>query len=403
MSIPTFRSYFPALDSQKLIYLDSAATTLKPKNVIDSQTEYYTKYNANVHRSSYALAQQSTQLYEQAREKVAKFVNAKAKEIVFTKGATESINLLAYSLFTSGVIKKEDNIITTGIEHHANFVPWQQISVYNKSEIRYYLPQKGVFKAEELCMMADSGTKFVTFTAQSNVTGQIINISESIKMLKSINPKIMVHVDISQYVSHEQTDVKGMNADFVSFSGHKMLAPMGIGVLWGREELLERINPFLFGGEMIDYVGIKDSTFNILPYKFEAGTPNVSAAVGLSNAIDFINTTGMKNISEQINKVTEYAVEKMKNIKFLQMYLPGQATHSSIISFNIDGVHPHDAAHIMDEISGIAIRSGHHCAQPLMKLIGAQSVCRLSLYAYNSFEEIDTFIDTLYKVKRWLE
>jgi len=403
MSIPTFRSYFPALDSQKLIYLDSAATTLKPKNVIDSQTEYYTKYNANVHRSSYALAQQSTQLYEQAREKVAKYVNAKTKEIIFTKGATESINLLAYSLFTSGVIKKEDNIITTGVEHHANFVPWQQISKYNKNEIRYYLPKNGIFKAEELSMIADSGTKIVTFTAQSNVTGQITNTLESINRLKSINPKIMVHLDISQYVSHEQIDVKSMNADFVSFSGHKMLAPMGIGVLWGKEELLENINPFLFGGEMIDYVGIKDSTFNILPYKFEAGTPNVSAAVGLSKAIDFINETGMENISEQINKVTEYAVEKMKNIEFIKLYLPGQEAHSSIISFNIDGVHPHDVAHIMDEMSGIAIRSGHHCAQPLMELIGAQSVCRTSFYAYNTFEEVDTFIDTIYKVKRWLE
>ncbi|PNR92300.1 SufS family cysteine desulfurase [Petrotoga sp. 9PWA.NaAc.5.4] len=407
LSSKEYKELFPALkrkiNGHDLIYLDNAATTLRSKEVMDAVCEYSLNHHANVHRSSHTLAAEATKMYEDARERVANFIDAENEEIIFTKGATESINLIAYSLATSKIIQPEEEILITTLEHHANFVPWQQIGKIFNIRVKYYQAKNGIFNFDDYLTYISHKTRVISITAVSNVTGQVIPIEELISKVRQIRKDIIIVVDGAQSVPHLPTNVKKMDADFLVFSGHKMLGPTGVGVLFGKKEYLNKINPFLFGGEMIDKVTTKDTSFNILPYKFEAGTPNVDGAVGLAKAIEILEDIGMQNIKEHDKILTDYAIEQLKLLNFLEIYGPKNESQCSIVSFNVKGIHPHDVSQLLNDLYGIAIRSGHHCAQPIMEELGVKSTCRISFYIYNEKEDIDKLILGLKKVWEWLK
>ncbi|NUU99842.1 cysteine desulfurase [Marinitoga sp. 1154] len=384
------------INSKNLVYFDNAATTLTPVRVTDTIKEFYDYHNANVHRGAHLLSNEATEMYENSRKTVAKFINAKTHEIIFTRGTTESINLFAYSIGKSGWLDNKEILITT-IEHHSNFVPWQQLSKTFGFFVRYYNPEKGIFVLEEFLKHVNENTKLISITGLSNVTGQIIPIKEIIEFAHKRD--ILVHVDGAQLVPHLGVDVSELDVDFLSFSGHKMLGPMGIGIFYGKKRLLKKLPPFHYGGEMINWVSMEETDFAELPEKFQAGTPNVGGAVGLKAAIDYINEIGIDTIKMHSEKLTKYAVEKLKELNFVKLY--GPENRISIISFNIDNVHPHDVAQILSDKFGVAVRSGHLCAQPLLKQFGTKSVCRASFYFYNSEEEVDIFIDGLKYIKEW--
>ena len=397
--INSYKKDFPILEKNNIVYLDSAATTQKPIQVINAINDFYKNSNANPHRGAYKLSIDATNVYDEARKKVAKFINAKSeKQIIFTRNATESLNLIAYCYGLEN-IKKEDKIVLSIMEHHSNLVPWQYISKKTGAKLEYlYINELGELTDEEIDKKIVRGTKIVGITHVSNVLGTINPIEKIIKKAHSIGA--IVIVDASQSVPHMKIYVQKLDADFLVFSGHKMLAPLGIGVLYGKEELLNNMKPFLYGGDMIEYVYEQDATFAELPAKFEAGTQNVEGAVGLSSAIDYLENIGMDNVEKVEKKLTKNALDELQKLAFVTVYGTNNLeNHGGVISFNVNGVHPHDVASILDS-ENVCIRSGNHCAQPLLRFMGLDSTCRASFYIYNTKEDVDKLIDALYKTKR---
>lgn len=396
---------FPTLNQEvnghKLAYLDSAATTQKPLSVLQAVDDYYNKFNANPHRGAYYLSTKATEMYENARTVVKKFIGAKKeKEIIFTKSATESFNLLAYS-YGMTFIKEGDEIVITIAEHHSNLVPWQQVAKAKGAILKYiYLEEDGTIAPEEIEKKITDKTKIVSVIHVSNVLGIINPVENIIKKAHSVGA--IAIVDVTQSVPHIKLDVTDMDADFVAFSGHKMLAPMGIGVLYGKEELLEKMPPFLFGGDMIEYVWEQEATFAELPFKFEGGTQNVGGAVGLTAAILYLETFGMKQIEAIEKELVGYAIEKLDEIPHVIIYgTKDRKKKAGVISFNVEDVHPHDVTTILDSY-GVAIRAGHHCAHPLMGHMNVNATCRASFYLYNTKEDIDALAEGLRNTRRWL-
>jgi len=387
---------FPILKNRDMAYLDSGATTQKPQKVLDAVESFYEHENANPHRGAYSLSIEATEAYESTRGKIAKFINARyPEEIIFSKNATESLNLLAYSYGLDN-LKKEDEVVISIMEHHSNLVPWQYVTNKTGSTLKYmYINDNFEISKEEIESKITDKTKIVGITHISNVLGTINPVKEIIKYAHKKGA--IVIVDASQSIPHMKIDVQDLDADFLVFSGHKMLAPLGIGVLYGKKELLQKMKPFLMGGDMIEYVYEQKTTFAPLPNKFEAGTQNVEGVIGLGAAIDYINEIGYDKIAEVEKELTEYAREKLSKLDYLDLYLtPNKENHSSVFSFNIKGVHPHDVASILDT-ENVYVRSGNHCAQPLLRSLGIDSTCRASLYFYNTKEDIDKLVHGLDK------
>ena len=387
---------FPLLENENITYLDSGATTQKPIQVIKAVEEFYQKYNANPHRGAYSLSVEATEQYENTRTKIAKFINAKHREeIIFSKNATESLNLIAYSYGLDN-LKKDDEVVISIMEHHSNLVPWQKMTKQTGSKLNYmYINENYEITDEEIESKITDKTKIVGITHVSNVLGTINNVK---KIIKYAHKKgAVVIVDASQSIPHMKIDVQDLDADFLVFSGHKMLAPLGIGVLYGKREILNKMTPFLMGGDMIEYVYEQDTTFAPLPNKFEAGTQNVEGVIGLGAAIDYIENLGYDKIQEIEHEVISYARQELSKLDYLTLYTtPNEENHSSVISFNIKGVHPHDVASILDS-EGVCVRSGNHCAQPLMRFLGIDSTCRASFYIYNTKEDVDKLVKALDK------
>ncbi|CAH2214774.1 cysteine desulfurase [Tepidibacter aestuarii] len=389
------------VNDRQLIYFDNAATTHKPDCVINSIKNYYEKNNSNPHRGSHTLSVRATQYYESAREKVKNFINANSpNEIIFTRNATEALNLLAYS-YAMKYVGKDDEIVICISEHHSNILPWQNIAKTKGAKLKYmYLNSDFKLTTEEIQDKITEKTKIVSIAHMSNVLGTIYPIKEIVEYAHKKGS--IVIVDGAQSTPHIKIDVQDLDADFFCFSGHKMLGPMGIGVLYGKKELLEITPPFLFGGSMIEYVDKFESTFAPIPQKFEAGTQNVGEAIGLSKAIDYISQIGIDKIHDHEISLVSYALEKMLSIPYVDVYGSKDIKNrGGLISFNIKDVHAHDCASILDSY-GIAVRSGHHCAQPFMKYLNLPATCRASFYLYNTKDEIDNFIDNLKNVRRWL-
>ena len=386
---------FPLL-KENVIYLDSAATSQKPSCVIDSISNYYKTINANPHRGAYDLSVKATTAYDNAHEVVKDFINASSsKEIVFTKNATEALNLIAYSYGLEN-LNEGDEVVISIMEHHSNLVPWQEVCKKKKAILKYmYINGNYEIDDSELEKIT-SKTKVVGITHVSNVTGTINDVKKIIDIAH--NNGAVVVVDASQSIAHTKIDVKDLDTDFLVFSAHKMYGPMGIGVLYGKEELLNNMHPFIMGGDMIEYVYEQDVSYAELPQKFEAGTQNVEAAVGLVEAINYINKIGYGTIQSHERELLQYAREELEKLDFLDLYYPKNiSNHSSVISFNIKGVHPHDASSILDTMH-IGLRSGNHCAQPLMRYLKIDSTLRMSIAIYNDKSDIDALIKSLIKV-----
>ncbi len=393
---------FEILENRKIAYLDNGATTQKPRQVIDAVERYYENSNANPHRGSYGLSIEATELYENARKKIADFINAKnAEEIIFSKNASESLNLIAYSYGLDN-LKENDEIVLSIMEHHSNLVPWQYVAKKTKSNLKYmYINENYEITEDEIKEKITNKTKVVGITHVSNVLGTINKVKEIIKYAHEKGA--IVVVDAAQSIPHMKIDVQDLDADFLVFSGHKMLAPLGIGVLYGKKEILDKMNPFLMGGDMIEYVYEQETTFAQLPNKFEAGTQNVGGVVGLNAAIDYIQNIGYEQIEKKEKALISYAKQELSKLDFVKLYLtPNEENHSSVISFNIKGVHPHDVASILDS-ENVCIRSGNHCAQPLMRFLGIDSTCRASFYFYNTKEDVDMLVNGLKKTYKMFE
>lgn len=396
MSVNNFKKDFPIFENKDITYLDSGATTQKPTSVLEAIEKFYKNENANPHRGAYGLSIEATEIYENTRDKIAKFINAKHREeIIFSKNASESLNLIAYSYGLDN-LKKDDEIVLSIMEHHSNLVPWQMVAKKTESKLNYmYINDNFEISDEEIETKITDKTKIVGITHVSNVLGTINNIE---KIIKYAHKKgAIVVVDGSQSIPHMKIDVQKLDADFFVFSGHKMLAPLGIGILYGKKEILNKMNPFLMGGDMIEYVYEQETTFAPLPNKFEAGTQNVEGVIGLGAAIDYIKNIGYNKIQEIEKEVTSYARQELSKLEYLTLYLtPNEEKHSSVISFNIKGVHPHDVASILDS-ENVCVRSGNHCAQPLLRRMGIDSTCRASFYIYNTKEDVDKLVIALNK------
>jgi len=405
LNVDEIKKDFPILDQRmnghRLVYLDNGATTQKPIQVIEAIFYYNTRSHGNPHRGAHQLSIRATDEYDLAKEKVRQFINAKSlEEIIFTRNTTESINLIA-SAYGREFVKENDEIVLAISEHHSNILPWQRIVKEKKAILKYmYLNEDGRIDTEEIKEKITKKTKIVSIAHMSNVLGTIHPIEEVINYAHKMGAIVLV--DGAQSTPHIKVDVQELDADFYVFSGHKMLAPMGIGVLYGKKEILESIPPFLMGGDMIEYVYEKEATFAPLPYKFEAGTQNVEGAVGLKAAIDYLENIGMDKIEEHERFLVEYALDKMLSIPYVNVQGPKDLNkRGGIISFTIDDVHPHDVSTILDSY-GIAIRAGHHCAQPLMRYLKLPATSRVSFYLYNTKEDIDQFIEGLRNVRKWL-
>lgn len=389
---------FPILKQQinkfPLVYFDNAATTQKPQCVIDSLTDYYSNFNSNIHRGVHHLSQKATEAYEQVRIQVKDFIHANSSsEIVFTKGTTDSINLLAFS-FGETFIEEGDEIIVSELEHHSNIVPWQMLCQRKKAHLRVIpVNDEGDLRIEEYRKLLNKRTRLVAVGHVSNALGTINPIQEIIDLAHE--NKSMVLIDGAQAVAHLAVDVKALDCDFYAFSGHKMYGPMGIGVLYGKKHLLEQLQPYQGGGEMIASVSFEKTTYNELPYKFEAGTPNVADVLALSKAIEFIQKYGIANLAKLESEVLDYATEEFKKIERIKVI--GKAKHKAgVLSFLIDGVHPYDVGTILDQF-GIAVRTGNHCAEPIMTRLGIRGTIRASFAAYNTKEEVDRLLKAIHK------
>ena len=396
MSVNNFKKDFPIFENKDITYLDSGATTQKPTSVLEAIEKFYKNENANPHRGAYGLSIEATEIYENTRDKIAKFINAKHREeIIFSKNASESLNLIAYSYGLDN-LKKDDEIVLSIMEHHSNLVPWQMVAKKTESKLNYmYINDNFEISDEEIETKITYKKKKIGITHVSNVLGTRNNIE---KIIKYAHKKgAIVVVDGSQSIPHMEIDVQKLDADFFVFSGHKMLAPLGIGILYGKREILNKMNPFLMGGDMIEYVYEQETTFAPLPNKFEAGTQNVEGVIGLGAAIDYIKNIGYNKIQEIEKEVTSYARQELSKLEYLTLYLtPNEEKHSSVISFNIKGVHPHDVASILDS-ENVCVRSGNHCAQPLLRSMGIDSTCRASFYIYNTKEDVDKLVIALNK------
>ena len=382
------------INENKLIYFDNAATSQKPKVVIDALSNFYSNTNANIHRGVHTLSMESTYLYDEAKEKIAEFINApNSNSIIFTRGTTESINLIADSWGQSN-LKESDNIVITELEHHSNIVPWQELIKKTKSKLKYIpINSDGTLNLTNINNIITKNTKIVSITHVSNGIGTINNIKEIINIAKSNGATTII--DAAQSAPHMPLDVADLDCDFLTFSGHKMLAPTGIGVLYGKKELLESMPPYQKGGDMILEVTYDKSTWNEIPFKFEAGTPNIAGAIGLSAATKYLMEIGMQNIREHEIEITKYAYNNLMNIDGIEILGPENIDiRAGLISFNIPDIHPHDLGTFLDS-KGIAIRTGHHCAMPLIKKLGSHSSARASFYIYNTNKEIDKFTEEI--------
>jgi cysteine desulfurase/selenocysteine lyase len=387
------------INGKDLVYLDNASTTQKPYLVINSITDFYSNYNSNIHRAVYQLAEEATELYEQSRKKIANFINVRPEEIIFTRNTTESINLIAHSWARSN-LKKDDVIAITEIEHHSNIVPWQILCQEIGTRLDYVgIDESGFLDVEYLIELISSRKiKLVSISHMSNVLGTIVPIERIIKTAHQYD--IPVIVDGAQSVPHMPVDAKNMDCDFLVFSAHKMLGPTGVGVLYAKKEFLEKMKPFMGGGDMIKEVFKFHTNYNEVPYKFEAGTPNIADVVGFGAAVEYLEKIGMENIRKHEIYLTEYALESMQSLKYITIYGPMDSKfRGGVISFNIADIHPHDLATIMND-HGIAIRSGHHCAQVLMQRLDVPATSRASFYLYNTKEEIDKFVNAIKEAGR---
>ena len=387
------------INGKDLVYLDNASTTQKPYSVINSITDFYSNYNSNIHRAVYQLAEEATELYEQSRKKIANFINVRPEEIIFTRNTTESINLIAHSWARSN-LKKDDVIAITEIEHHSNIVPWQILCQEIGTRLEYVgIDESGFLDIEYLIELISSRkVKLVSISHMSNVLGTIVPIERIVKTAHQYD--IPVIVDGAQSVPHIPVDVKKLDCDFLVFSAHKMLGPTGVGVLYAKKELLEKMKPFMAGGDMIKEVFKFHTNYNEVPYKFEAGTPNIADVVGFGAAVEYLEKIGMENIRNHEIYLTEYALESMQSLKYITIYGPMDSKfRGGVISFNIADIHPHDLATIMND-HGIAIRSGHHCAQVLMQRLDVPATSRASFYIYNTKEEIDKFVNAIKEAGR---
>lgn len=396
-----FKIFQNKINGSPIIYLDNGATTQKPIEVIEGINEYNNYYNGSPHRGAHYLSIKATEIYESSREKIAKFIGAKnSKEIIFTKNATEGLNLLAYS-YGLNKLKEGDEILLAITNHHSNIVPWQMVAKKTGAKLFYLMCDKnGQFKREDIDNKINKNTKIISISHVSNVFGIIHPIEDIVKRGREYSATIIL--DGAQSVPHLETNVEDLGVDFLVFSGHKMLASMGVGVLYGRYEKLEEMEPFLYGGDMIEYVDLYDTTYNEIPYKFEAGTQNVEGVLSLSVAIDYIQSIGIKEIEEIEKELLKYTLDKLKDKDFIELHGGNEIDHrTGIVSFNVKDVHPHDVATILDNYN-VAIRAGHHCAQPFMKHMGLNSSCRASFYFYNTFEDIDKLVEALDKVRGYV-
>ncbi len=398
------KSYFPILNQQvnghPLVYLDSAATSQKPTQVIEAIKHYYEFDNSNVHRGVHTLGNRATDKYEGAREKVRNFINAKStEEIIFTRGTTTALNTVASSYGRANV-EQGDEIVITHMEHHSNIIPWQQLAKEKNATLKYIdLEADGTIDLEKVRATITPKTKIVSVSMASNVLGTINPIKEIAKIAHA-NGAVMV-ADGAQAAPHMKIDVQDIDVDFLGFSGHKMCGPTGIGVLYGKKEHLEKMEPIEFGGEMIDFVGLHDSTWKELPWKFEGGTPIIAGAIGLGAAIDFLTEVGLDNIAQHEHKLVGYAMDQLETIEGLKIFGPRDPMkRCGLVTFNLDDVHPHDVATVLD-MNGIAVRAGHHCAQPLMKCLQQVATARASFYLYNTEEDIDRLVAGLRSAKEY--
>ena len=393
MNINEIRKQFPVLDQQvygkPLVYLDNAATTQKPLCVIERERDYYLHENCNIHRGVHYLSQKATEAYEHARQTVADFINAKeSREIIFTRGTTESLNLLA-TAFEHLFVNEGDKVLVTAMEHHSNLVPWQQMVQRHHGQLLVVpMNDKGVLDLEQYEKLLQEGPKIVSIAHISNVLGTINPVKQMIAMAH--NYGIPVVIDGAQSMAHHPIDVQDLDCDFFVFSGHKMYAPMGIGGLYGKAEWLEKLPPYQFGGEMVDTVSFEKTTFNVLPFKFEAGTPNVGAALGLETAIQFLQSLDRKEVEAHENQLLQSAIQQLSEIDGIR-FIGEAEQRSGLVSFIIEGIHPYDLGTIIDKM-GVAVRTGHHCAEPVMTRFGIPGTVRASFALYNTLEEVDVFV-----------
>ena len=402
LDVSEIRKDFPIFQREvkpgtPLVYLDSTATSQKPLAVIEAMDQFYRRSNANIHRGVHTLAEESTYMYEQARVKIAKFINApSAHQVIYTRNTTESINIVAYS-WARANLKAGDLVILTEMEHHSNLVPWHMLQAERGIELDFIpVMENGLLDLEAYKVLLGRTPKLVSFAHMSNVLGTITPAAEIIRMAHEAGAVTLV--DAAQSVPHLSVDVQALDADFLAFSAHKMCGPTGIGVLYGKMELLESMPPFLGGGDMIKEVHLRSFRPNALPYKFEAGTPAIAEAVGFGAAVEYLSSLGMDAIAAHEHEITEYALERLEEVPGVKVFGPGAENKGGVAAFTLDGVHPHDVAQILDK-DGIAVRAGHHCAQPLHEKLGLPATSRASFYLYNTKEEVDLLVHGIYKVK----
>lgn len=386
------------VNDEPLVYLDNAATTQKPQVVLDALMAYYHEDNANVHRGVHTLAERATAAYEASREKLRKFINAKStKEVLFTRGTTTGLNWVGR--FAEQVLEPGDEVVISIMEHHSNIIPWQEACKKTGAKLVYAYLRDGQLDMEDLANKITEKTKFVSLAQVSNVLGCINPVKEIAKLAHQVGAYMVV--DGAQSAPHMATDVQDLDCDFFTLSGHKMLGPTGIGVLYGKEEILNRMNPIEFGGEMIDFVYEQEATWKELPWKFEAGTPNIAGAIAFGAAVDYLSALGMENVHAYEQELVDYVLPKLHEIEGLTVYGPENTSqHAGVIAFNIDGLHPHDVATALD-YEGVAVRAGHHCAQPLINHLGISSAARASFYIYNTKEDCDKLVEAILATKEF--
>ena len=417
IDVETLRADFPILsrivrNGKKLVYLDNGATSQKPRSVVDAEREFYFHHNAAVHRGAHLLAEEATDAFEGARSKVAQFIDGKVEEIIFTKSATESLNLVAYGFLNSSIgnanpkspfyVDSSKNIVVSELEHHANLLPWQQLAKVTGAELRWFpVDEHGRMNLQKIDAIIDQNTAVVALTHQSNVTGAITDVPRIAERAR--NQKAIFVLDACQSVPHFGVNVATLGADFVAFSGHKALAPTGVGVLWGRYDLLSEMPPMLTGGSMIDSATINSAQFAAPPKRFEAGVPNMAQAIGLGAAIDYLSEIGMEAIAAHEHLLTERAIDGLQAIPGLTIVGPlDMRDRGGVVSFTVDGIHPHDLGQVLDD-QGIAVRTGHHCAWPLMQSLKVQATTRASFYLYNTESEIDQLISGIINAKSFFK
>lgn len=386
------------VNDEPLVYLDNAATTQKPQVVLDALMTYYHEDNANVHRGVHTLAERATAAYEASREKLRQFINAKStKEVLFTRGTTTGLNWVGR--FAEQVLEPGDEVVISIMEHHSNIIPWQEACKKAGAKLVYAYLKDGQLDMEDLANKITEKTKFVSLAQVSNVLGCINPVKEIAKLAHQVGAYMVV--DGAQSAPHMAIDVQNLDCDFFTLSGHKMLGPTGIGVLYGKEEILNQMNPIEFGGEMIDFVYEQEATWKELPWKFEAGTPNIAGAIALGAAVDYLSALGMGNVHAYEQELVDYVLPKLQAIEGLTVYGPEDPSqHAGVIAFNIDGLHPHDVATALD-YEGVAVRAGHHCAQPLINHLGISSAARASFYIYNTKEDCDKFVEAILATKEF--